>query len=93
LKIFTTVVLPSSVPYIMTGLRQGSGRAIIGVVAAEFISANQGLGFFITVSGQTIDTPSVMTGILFLAAFGVLTGELFRLLENRFEVWRRPLPG
>lgn len=89
MRMFRTVVLPGSVPYIMTGLRQGSGRALVGIIGAEFLSANQGIGFFISLSGQTINTPQVMAGIVILAAFGIVTGEFFRIIEQRFDVWRR----
>jgi NitT/TauT family transport system permease protein len=89
MRVFRTVVLPGSVPYIMTGLRQASGRALVGIIAAEFLSANQGVGYFISLSGQTIQTPQVMAGIVLLAAFGIVTGELFRIIEARFDVWRR----
>jgi ABC-type nitrate/sulfonate/bicarbonate transport system permease component len=90
---FRTIVLPGSVPYIMTGLRQASGRAIVGTVGAEFISANQGIGFVISVSGQTLNTSRVMEGILLLAAFGIITNEVLGRVERRFEVWRRDVHG
>lgn len=93
LTIFRTIVLPGSVPYIMTGLRQGSGRAIVGVVAAEFISSNQGIGYLITVSGQTLNTPRVMVGIVMLAAFGIVTSEILSRVEKHFDVWRREAHG
>jgi ABC-type nitrate/sulfonate/bicarbonate transport system permease component len=89
LTIFRTIVLPGSIPYIMTGLRQGSSRSIVGVVAAEFISSNQGVGFLIIVSGQTLNTARLMVGIVLLATFGIITGEIFRRIEKRFDVWRR----
>jgi ABC-type nitrate/sulfonate/bicarbonate transport system permease component len=89
MRVFRTVVLPGSVPYIITGLRQASGRALVGIIGAEFLSANQGIGFFISLSGQTINTNQVMAGVILLAAFGILTGEFFRLIEQRFDVWRR----
>jgi NitT/TauT family transport system permease protein len=93
LKVFTSIVLPGSVPYIMTGLRQGAGRAVVGVVAAEFISSNQGIGFLIMVSGQTVQTSRVFVGIVLLAAFGIFTGEVLGRIEHRFDVWRREAQG
>jgi ABC-type nitrate/sulfonate/bicarbonate transport system permease component len=90
---FRTIVLPGSLPYIMTGLRQASGRAIVGVVGAEFISSNQGLGFVISVSGQTLNTSRVMVGIILLATFGIVTSEILGRIERRFEVWRREVHG
>ena len=89
LKVFRTIVLPGSVPYIMAGLRLASGRAIVGVVGAEFISSNEGLGFMITISGTTLQTSRVFVGIIIIAAFGVLLNELLGRLERHFDAWRR----
>lgn len=89
LKTFLTVVLPGSVPYIMTGLRQGAGLALVGVIFAEFLSANHGIGFYVSVAGQNVNTAEVMVGIVMLAAWGVALGELMGLLESRFQVWRQ----
>ena len=87
--VFRTIVLPGSVPFIITGLRLGAGRALVGVVAAEFISSNQGLGFLISVAGATLNTAMVMVGIVIIAFFGIVTGEVLRRVESRFDVWRR----
>jgi NitT/TauT family transport system permease protein len=89
LMVFRTIVLPGSVPYIMTGLRVASGRAIVGVVGAEFISANEGLGYFISISGTTLQTSRVFVGIILLAAFGVILNEILGRIEHRFDAWRR----
>lgn len=91
--VFRSIVLPGSVPYIMTGLRLASGRAVVGVVGAEFVSANQGLGFIIAVSGQTLLTSQVFVGIILLASFGIVVGELIGRVERRFEAWRPEVHG
>ncbi|HEX5451026.1 MAG TPA: ABC transporter permease, partial [Candidatus Limnocylindrales bacterium] len=67
-RVFRTIVLPGSVPFIMTGLRQGAGHALVGAVAGEFIASNQGLGFGIMLAGQTLNTSEVFIGIVLLAA-------------------------
>jgi NitT/TauT family transport system permease protein len=85
---FRTVVLPSTVPFILTGIRIGAGRALVGVVSAEFLSANVGLGFYIGLKGQFLDTARVMFGILVFGLFGLIIGEGVRLIERRFEAWR-----
>jgi ABC-type nitrate/sulfonate/bicarbonate transport system permease component len=91
--IFKTIVLPGSVPYIITGLRLGASRALVGVIAAEFISANVGLGFLISVAGATLNTARVMMGIVIIASFGVVVGEILRRVERHFDVWRREVNG
>lgn len=85
---FRTVALPSTIPFILSGIRIGAGRALVGVVSAEFISANQGLGFYIGFFGTFLDTARVMLGIVIFGIFGVVLGELIRVVERRFEVWR-----
>ena len=88
---FRTVVLPSTLPFIITGIRIGAGRALVGVVSAEFLSANVGLGFYIGLKGQFLDTARVMFGILIFGLFGLFLGEGVRLIERRFEAWRPSL--
>jgi ABC-type nitrate/sulfonate/bicarbonate transport system permease component len=85
---FRSVILPSSFPYILTGLRLGVTRALVGVVVAEFFAANAGIGFYINFSGTTLRTDRVMLGVLILGLLGMLLGEGVRLLERRYEKWR-----
>lgn len=85
---FRTVALPSAIPFILSGVRIGAGRALVGVVSAELIAANVGLGFYISFFGTFLDTSRVMLGIVLFGVFGVIIGELIRVAERRFEVWR-----
>lgn len=85
---FRSVVLPSTFPFILTGVRIGAGRALVGVVTAEFLSANEGVGYYISLYGTFLDTSRVMLGIVLLGVFGVGIGEIVRLIEKRFEAWR-----
>jgi ABC-type nitrate/sulfonate/bicarbonate transport system permease component len=85
---FRSVTLPSSVPFILTGLRIAAGRCLVGVVVAEFIAANIGLGFYISLNGTTLNASRVMFGILLIGLFGIAVGQLLRRIERRFEVWR-----
>jgi NitT/TauT family transport system permease protein len=86
--VFRSVTLPSSTPYIITGVRIAAGRALVGVVVAEFIASNIGLGFYISENGSFLNSSRVMLGIALIGGFGVLIGELIRRLERRFEAWR-----
>ncbi|HEU4673461.1 MAG TPA: ABC transporter permease [Candidatus Limnocylindrales bacterium] len=87
-KMIATVVLPGSLPYIITGLRQAAGRSLVGVVAAEFVASNTGIGFMVSVAGQTFDTARVMAGIFILITAGIGTAEILRRVERRFDRWR-----
>lgn len=85
---FKTVVLPSTVPFILTGLRLGVGRAIVGVMVGELYAATAGIGFMITVAGATFQTDKVFVGVLIFAIFGMISMEALTRLERRFDKWR-----
>jgi ABC-type nitrate/sulfonate/bicarbonate transport system permease component len=85
---FTSVGIPSTVPFMISGTRIGIGRALVGVVSAEILAANAGLGFYIDRSAIFLDTSRVMLGILLFGLIGLLAGEGIRLVERRFDVWR-----
>lgn len=86
--VFKTVVLPSTVPFILTGLRLGVGRAIVGVMVGELYAATAGIGFMITVAGATFQTDKVFVGVLIFALTGMVSMELLTRVERRFDKWR-----
>jgi NitT/TauT family transport system permease protein len=87
-QIFKSVVLPSTLPFILTGLRLGVGRALIGVMVGELYAATAGIGFMITVAGATFQTDKVFVGVLVFAITGMISMELLTKLEARFDKWR-----
>lgn len=88
LQIFRTLILPGSVPFIITGLRLGVGRALIGVVVGELYAATAGIGFLISVAGNSFQTDKVFVGVFLIAVVGIASMELLARLERRFERWR-----
>jgi NitT/TauT family transport system permease protein len=87
-QVFKSVVLPSTLPFILTGLRLGVGRALIGVMVGELYAATAGIGFMITVAGATFQTDKVFVGVLIFAISGMIAMELLTRLESRFDKWR-----
>ena len=87
-RLFRTIILPSAVPFILTGLRLGVGRAMVGVVVGELYAATAGVGFMITVAGASFQTDKVFVGVAIIALAGVLMIEALSRLERRFETWR-----
>lgn len=87
-QIFKSVVLPSTLPFILTGLRLGVGRALIGVMVGELYAATAGIGFMITVAGATFQTDKVFVGVLIFALSGMTAMELLTRLESKFDKWR-----
>ena len=69
-QIFTTVALPGSVPFILTGVRQGVAHGLIGVVVSEMFVGGEGIGFMIAYSGQTFATERNFSGGRHHGGFG-----------------------
>jgi len=87
-QVFLKIIIPAVIPFIMTGLRLGIGRAIIGMVAAEFFTAITGLGALIVKYGNQYDTASMFVPILILMLLGVALTSLVRKVEEMFAPWR-----
>jgi len=87
-QIFKSVVLPSTVPFILSGLRLGVGRALIGVIVGDLYAATAGIGFMITVAGATFQTDKVFVGVLIFAISGMTLTAVIDRYEHRFDKWR-----
>jgi NitT/TauT family transport system permease protein len=88
IKIFTSIVLPGTVPFVFTGLKYGAGRALLGVVVGELYASTSGLGHMIADAGNTFQTDVVFFGVLIFMATGLIVVALLDRLERRFETWR-----
>jgi ABC-type nitrate/sulfonate/bicarbonate transport system permease component len=87
-QIFKTVAIPGSVPFILTGIRQGVALGLIGVVVGEMFGGSEGVGYLVLFSGQTFRTDTVFVGVVIIAASGMLLTFLTERLERRFSRWR-----
>ena len=82
------VMVPYTLPYTMTGVRQGIGRGLVGMVAAEFFLSSTGLGQLIMTASQNFDTAAVFAIILVIGLLGVGLMRLGLAIEHRFARWR-----
>ncbi len=87
-QIFKSVVFPSTLPFLLTGLRIAIGRALVGVLVGELYAATAGIGFMITVAGATFQTDKVFVGVLIFAISGIVLTEILDRIEHRFDKWR-----
>ena len=88
-RIFTSIVLPSSVPYIFTGLQIAISSSWAAVVAAEMVRSTNGIGWLIT-AGQSIgDMGQVMVGIIVIGVVGFLLATIMRGVESKLCAWSR----
>jgi NitT/TauT family transport system permease protein len=82
LQVLTKVVLPGSVPTVMSALKVNIGLTLVGVVVGEFQSAKAGLGYLITYGSQIFQMNMVMSAIVMLAAISSLLFLAVQLLER-----------
>lgn len=83
ITLFSKVVLPSAFPFIMTGLNISIGMAFMGVVSAELLAANSGIGFLIMDARMLFQTERMFVGIFTLGILGVLTKRLFNFINQK----------
>ena len=88
IQYFTHVVVPFTTPYLLAGCKTGIGIAWMAVVAAEIISANSGLGYFIETSRVLLRTEEVIIGMIIIGLLGFLIHHFIVLIEKRLTSWR-----
>ncbi len=87
-KIFLSIILPGTVPYIFTGLKYAAGRALLGVVVGELYASTAGVGRMIADAGNMFQTDTLFFGVLIFTASGLVVVAVLDRLERRFERWR-----
>jgi NitT/TauT family transport system permease protein len=80
--------LPAAIPYIVTGMRLGVGRALLGVIVAELMAANAGLGYMLRDASETWDSPKLFVTVFLLAAMGMGSFTLIKKAEQKLAPWR-----
>lgn len=79
---------PAAFPHIITGMRLGVGRALLGVIVAELMAANAGLGYLLREASETWDSPKLFVTVVLLAAMGLASFTLIKKLEQKLAPWR-----
>lgn len=88
-ELYTKVVLPYTLPFIISGIQQGIGRGLIGVIIAEIFGGSYGLGYLVNRSADTFNS-SLMYAVLFLLVVVSLSLiQMTRWLEAYVAPWRR----
>jgi NitT/TauT family transport system permease protein len=87
-KLWCDVMIPYTLPFIMTGIRQAIARGLVGMVAAEFFLSPSGLGQMIMMGSMNFDTAGMLAAILVIVILGVALMDLGQYLEKRFAPWR-----
>lgn len=87
------LVIPSSLPNILMGLRLSLAVSWLGLVVAELIGSQAGVGFLINLAKQSSLTEQIFVGVLVFAAVGLAVDLLISYLERRLLKWRDSFKG
>ncbi len=88
LKIIANIVLPGAVPSLVSGVRLGLTRGLVGALAAEFFGSQKGLGYLAFNYSASFQTSKMFVAILSMALIGVVLSELIKVAQNYFDAWR-----
>ena len=83
-----TVVLPSMVPHIATGVRMGVSRGLLGLFIGELFTASSGIGFVMVTASRQFDSARVYLILFLFIGFSVALVGLTQWLESRASRWR-----
>ena len=89
--LFLRVILPASVPYILSGVRIGIGTAFIVVIVSEMIAVNNGLGFRILEAREYFWSDKIIAGMISIGMLGLAIDIGVNKLNNYLLRWHRGL--
>jgi ABC-type nitrate/sulfonate/bicarbonate transport system permease component len=91
--ILRRIVLPATLPYIMAGIKLAVGRAVVGMVIAEFFTSISGLGAIIINSANNFDTATMFVPIIVLMVLAVGLNALLGWFERVVAPWQDEIAG
>lgn len=86
-QIFTQFRLPTSLPYLFSGLKVAATLAVVGAVVGEFVGADRGLGYILLVANSNLQTALNFATIIALTALGLVLFYVIEILEGLLIPW------
>ncbi len=83
LQIFLLVVIPSAVPYIVTGMRVAMASSFMAIIPAEILAADSGIGYLLQKSSLLLQTNRIFVALLTICILGFAVDRLFRFFVDR----------
>ncbi|MCI3918820.1 ABC transporter permease [Paenibacillus sp. TRM 82003] len=87
-EFFYRIALPGAMPVMMEGVQMGQAIALLTIVAAEMIGANQGIGYLIWSSYKVFNFQPMYVGLILISFFGYLFSILLRSLQRKLIPWQ-----
>jgi ABC-type nitrate/sulfonate/bicarbonate transport system permease component len=86
--IFTSLVIPGTLPFIASGMRVAVGRVLAGVIIAEFYAQTSGIGVMVARSAATQQPDRMLFGVLIFTLLGLVLSEAVGSVERSLQRWR-----
>lgn len=86
-QLWIRVLIPSSLPMIITGMRISTAISIMALVGVEMLASDSGIGFLVIDAQRTFDTERVFAGIIVLSVLGFSLDRVARIIQNRVLSW------
>lgn len=83
LQIFVLVVIPSAVPYIVTGMRVAMASSFMSIIPAEILAADSGIGYLLQKSSMLLQTNRIFVALVTICVLGFIVDRIFRFFVDR----------
>jgi len=87
--LFFKIIIPSTLPFIFTGLRYSAQLAFYMIIASEMVGASEGLGWQFLSANMSYNIPMMYGIVVYVTLLSILINVLFQKLESRFSIWRQ----
>jgi NitT/TauT family transport system permease protein len=87
MQVFAQFRLPTSLPYLFSGLKVAATLAVAGAVVGEFVGADRGLGYLLMVTGTNLETAMVFATLVALTIIGLVFFYAVEFLEKLLIPW------
>lgn len=87
-RVFLRILVPAALPSLLTGVRLGVGRGVLGVVVGELYASQAGIGYQLATYGASMRIDLLLVYALVVSIFGYTLTELVRFLETKVGTWR-----
>lgn len=87
-RFFVEILIPSALPFLLSGLRLAIGRALVAVVVGELYFAKAGVGFLVANAGQTFNSALLFAGVMIFSLAGIVMTGTLKYLEQKIAPWR-----
>jgi NitT/TauT family transport system permease protein len=88
-QIFWSLRVPTALPYVVDGMKVAMSLAVIGIIVAEFVTSDQGLGYLIVFATGLLNTVMMLSAIVTLSIIGLALYFVIELLGKTIVYWER----